>query len=235
MILSGNEFISKYGKASKLCESTFAKMYINEGTLIKKYRAEADYYSRLDLDVFNKLCELDSPCFINLKDCYTSTVTMPRDGKEKEVINAYTSDFIRKKITKTIDMPMEYTLETLYEFKKIVEFLNNNSIVIVDECAKNCIVSKNGIVIVDPDFFKLDSLAYKFNLSHINTYIIDLWCNEYGIYDLGGYRDLEKLFYKKSTEDYYEVMKERLDEKTPREVIKKHLKKCIVNDKSTYK
>ena len=232
MKIDSQELIKKYGNAVKLYDTTFAKMFLSGNTLIKKYKLETDVYSRLDLDVFNVLSKLKSTSFIKLNECFTENVVLPT-GEEIEILNGYTSEFLRKKITKMIDMPIDYTLETLYEFKRIVEFLNENSVVIVDECAANCIVSKNGLVIVDPDFFKHDDNAYNYNLSHINTYIESTWSKEYGIYNLRDKNKLHSLFYDKNVDNYYDVMKERMDEDTPRKVIEKTLKKSNDSNKST--
>jgi 5-methylthioribose kinase len=124
-----------------------------------------------------------------------------------------------------IDMPMDYTINTLYEFDKIIKFLNKEKILIGDSHAGNVIITDDNLVIIDPDYYEFNDKASRRNRELINFYITDLWAIEYGLYNYFDKKALNDILYKGYMQDYLKENIKRLDEKTPRDLIEKTLRK----------
>jgi tRNA A-37 threonylcarbamoyl transferase component Bud32 len=141
------------------------------------------------------------------------------------MITAYSYDYIKTINKKMIDLPMDYTLSSMYELKKFVEFLNNNNVLICDSSAANCLVTEDKLVVIDPDHYEINNKCEEENLKEMNLYLVDLWCEEYGLKSKDDIELISKQFYDKNIDLYLYKMAMKLTEKTPREFITKTLKK----------
>lgn len=193
--------------------------------IIKRYKDGEDDYVRLQKEVFDILKKSNLPAFMKLRDVYTEDVQLFVDDDFKEMITAYSYDYIETINKKMIDLPMEYTLSSMCELKKLVEFLNNNNVLIGDSSAANCLVTEDNLVVIDPDYFEINDKCEEENLKEINHYISDLWCEEYGLKSMDDIRLISKQFYDKNIDLYLYKMNMRLTEETPREFITKTLQK----------
>ena len=149
----------------------------NRDIAIKRYFDDC-FTKRINGDVFDKLQDINNIDFINL----LSKKVIQRNGGE--MIDSYTYKYIESIDDLMIDLPMEYTLETLNEYKKILDKLNKFKISIEDAYEDNAVLSKNGLVIIDPDsykFFKGEDFSelVKHNKENILYYISNLWIEEY--------------------------------------------------------
>lgn len=207
-------------------DTHFSTLYLRGNELIKVYDdSKAPSYERISERVFNNLTSINSEAFLNLRKCYSAKVQLMEEYPE-EVVTAYTYDYIKSIDNKMIDMPMDYTIETLYRFRELVELLNLRRIEIRDAHAKNVVRTENGLVIIDPDRYISSPEAYHNNLRKINEYIIDLWGDEFGLEEENLQRDdIKNLFFNDDVDAYIDVMKSRLNEKTPRDLIEKTLRK----------
>ena len=202
----------KANKTVKFMDTHFATIYLNGDKAIKVYDDNVKSDERITERVFNKLSDIDSDAFINLHNYSTDDIFL--NGYRETVVSAYSYDFIKKISSKMIDMPMDYTIETLYKFRNLVELLNMHRIAICDAHGLNVVPGENGLVIIDPDRYFLAPDAHAYNLESINYYIADLWGDEYGFFDDDPDREkIKDLFYSDDLYHYIEVMKSRLDEK----------------------
>ena len=132
-------------------DTHFSTLYLRGNELIKVYDdSKAPSYERISERVFNNLTSINSEAFLNLRKCYSAKVQLMEEYPE-DVVTAYTYDYIKSIDNKMIDMPMDYTIETLYRFRELVELLNLRRIEIRDAHAKNVVRTENGLVIIDPD------------------------------------------------------------------------------------
>ena len=192
-------------------EGHYGIAYKYGDVVIKKYFDNRTANGHIKADMFDSLKEVKEKAFIDLIDCSCSTI-QHFDGYEQKVISAYSSKYINKTKRKSIDMPMDYTLNSLYELYKVANILNDMGIKMNDESYDNLIVSKDNIVIIDPDYYAFDKrLVAVNNIISINEYIIDLWCHEYGIKeedDVSRFL-ISKIFYDKCSDDYLINMENR--------------------------
>ena len=204
-----------------------ADVYKLDDLAVKVYNTTSYSCCNIDVDIFEGLRDIKLPGFIDLVDY--STVTCRKDNsyskkksfnvEEKEVINAYSSKLINKSNEKMIDKPIDYTLETLYEFKRVVEELNKRNILISDSHEENVIVSDSNLVIIDPDLYRHHDSPDKMNLKRIKEYISSLWISEYGANNINNVSYIPDYFAGSDLDTCIENIKVRAKVKTPRELI----------------
>ena len=172
----------------KIGTGSTSVIYKHEDVAIKVYN-HADYNCKwnIEIELFEKLKEIKLKGFMELID-YSSVICKdPMDSlaisfPSRKIVKAYSYKYIEESPIKSIDLPIEYSLCSLYELNKFMKELNIRGIQIVDAHGENCIPSKNNIVIIDPDSYIL-SRAYitERNLCYIREYLFSLWFKEYGI------------------------------------------------------
>ena len=152
-------------------EGCCARIYRCDDVILKKYYDSTERIIRLDIDVFKFLKTIDSPFFIKLYDAYIN-------GNYKDFIlsfihlfdfriDAYTAKYYEESDIDPILYTKSYLLESFYEIEKVIDYLSKNRIAINDLKSDNTVVTKNGIVLVDPDLFKF-TMYDKDELSTIN-------------------------------------------------------------------
>lgn len=212
----------------RIGEGEFGSVYRYDDIVIKKYFRNYATGGHIKEDIFYTLKDINSKTFMDLIDCSITTVESKGLDYGKKVIRAYSSKYVKKSNKKSIDMPMDYTINSIYEMFKLIKIFNELGIRIEDTFGDNLIVTDENIVIIDPDFYSFDKrLDIMKNLEGLNRYISELWCNEYGISqeDEVARFNMNKFFYKESYENYMKEMCKILNEKTPRDIIKKTLHK----------
>ena len=205
---------------------SFGEVYKCDDLAIKIYDSATYDCDNIHIDIFEDLRDIDLPGFLKLVDystvmCRKEKLSKKRDYNvdEKEVINAYSSKFIEASKEKMIDKPIEYTLNTLYEFKKVLDELNKRKILISDPHNENVIINDNNLVIIDPDLYRYHPNPDKMNNKRIKEFIIDLWCEEYGVYEHKNWYNIGEYFEGSNMEDCIKNMKEKVRTKTPRECL----------------
>lgn len=150
----------------------------SDGNIAMKRYFDECYIYRIKEEVFNKLKEVNNPCFVNFMDL----IKVKRRGKE--IVDGYTYKYIEEVGDYMIDLPMEYTYETLHQFQKLLEQFNELKVFVDDAYEDNLVLSKDGLVIIDPDIYSiykgedLNELR-KHNKEFLLYYLIDLWEDEY--------------------------------------------------------
>ena len=219
----------KLPNSELLCRSRFANIYTDGKTVLKEYYKDVSMFLRIYQETFEKLSDVNSPAFIKLRDCYTADIpdyVLYADDDEKFVIG-YTYDYITEVGTDMIDMPMEYTLNTIHEFDLLVKELNKRRILLDDPNNGNSLITKDNLVIIDPDLFELDqdSKMLRKNYEIANRYIMNKWAREYPLIEEYEVNELFRQYFKDYDDDfndnYYQSMKRRLKEKTPNDLLYK--------------
>lgn len=212
----------------RLGEGTFGTTYKYGDIVIKRYFTNETAAGHIKEDVFDRLKDIKEKSFIDLIDCSYSQMTHFCSDYGKRVISAYSSKYISKIHKKSIDMPVDYTINSLKELLKLAKRINELNIKMEDTFGDNLIIGKDNIVVIDPDLYEIDEILDDLeNLKGINNYISDLWCLEYGIKETDDIscKEIRSLFFDYSYDDYLKVMSERLNEfTTPRRLIRKTLK-----------
>lgn len=227
MITNDNgELIFPNGKHFR--SSNFANIYTDGKTVLKEYYKDVSRYLRIYKEAFDELSKVNSPAFLKLRECFTETIK-PCEGYDFEVTNVigYTYDYIEESYQDMIDMPMEYTLNTIHEFDLLVKECNKRGILLDDPNKGNSLVTKDNLVIIDPDLFEIrrteDELESNYEIA--NRYIVNKWASEYPLIEKYEVDELFTQYFKDYDKDfkydYYQSMKMRLKEKTPNDLLYK--------------
>ena len=225
MLIANNSEFVNFENANKKFNGGCSEIFVKDNLAIKRYYEDRypKYFGRINKDVFETLKEIDNNAFIDLHDCFSKHALI--DHHREEVVTGYTYSLVNSVDKLMIDMPMDYTLRTLYKFRLLLESLNGNHLVVRDAHATNVVKAEDNLVIIDPDAYYFDDKDYKDNLRMLNNYVSKLWFQEYGLYGLEDYKKIAELFKYKNEDLYLKEMYERLDEETPRELLDKVFKR----------
>ena len=199
-------------------------------TTLKIYHDDC-YGDRISDKVFDNLKTVNNACFIKLRD---------KEYGDNNIIKQYYYDYIEKVNKLMIDLPMDYTYESIIKLQELLNMLNELRIYIEDANSENVIVSNNNIVVIDPDLYKIYNRESLNNLKEHNRdfiirYITDLWANEYVLKHgfkyakklLDDINPLDKLFINESDFNIDGCIKDGFKCNTPDELITK-----LVREKS---
>ena len=121
-------------------------------------------------------------------------------------------------------------MDAIHELDLLVKELNKRGILLDDPNSGNSIVTKDNLVIIDPDLFEINQSERELlnNYSIANQYLAYKWADEYSINDHNDFKTLMKNLFddfdNDFNTDYYNSMSKRLSKvKTPREYISKVL------------
>jgi hypothetical protein len=206
-------------------------VYRYDDVAIKVYDNVSYDSKNIDIDIFDDLRDIDLDSFIKLIDC--STILCEKDSycpknrdkychREKEIVRAYSSMYVEPSKELLIDKPIDYTLNSLYEFKSLLEELNQKKILIGDAHQNNCVITDDRLVIVDPDLYRYHPNPDKINVKRIKEYIVSIWLDEYKVEDYYDLRRLSDYFKGSTIEESITNMKEKVKSRTPRELLDKH-------------
>jgi hypothetical protein len=216
-----------FNNAEHFCSSNFAELYKDNDLTIKQYTEEkASYDFRIKKEVFNIIKDVDVNALLHLRNCYSDLVKLYENPDYNEVcVTGYTYDYIPEVKEDMIDMPMEYTLNTIHEFDLLVKELNKRGIRLDDPKPFNSIKHKDNLVIIAPDLFYInqpvDMLERNYTIA--NLYIMKKWLKEYPLIEQYERNTLYRLIFKDYdndfNNDYYGSMKKRLKGRTPNDVL----------------
>lgn len=78
-------------------------------------------------------------------------------------------DFINPLLEKS-----DYLINSIEGLKELVDILSNSKIIMDDTNIKNSIIQNNGIIIIDPDYYKLSSQDIEFIKNNNNKELLQL-------------------------------------------------------------
>ena len=233
--MSRNNYIFDYDESNLIGVGKYASVYKSGDTAVKVFD-QVDFRSEtIDENLFNELKEIELNGFIKLYDysiemCSSDSKHKSPYAKKKRIVSSYTSKYYKPSKEMMIDKPMEYTINSLYELKKVYEELNNRGIEIVDAHQENVIITEDNLVIIDPDRFYFSNYPNYINEKRIIEYIISLWKEEYknsSEDDLLFLSDAVRQYFNQydGIDDCITQMDSKRLYKTPRTLISDQLKK----------
>lgn len=142
---------------------TNAFIYRYRDIVLKKYWYCTEY--AINDDVFDKLCTIDNEHFIKLyefftiisDDEYEEKYAKYQQGKRFFCKDGYTAKYYQPDFLNPILEQSYYLIKSIEGLKKLVDMLSNFKIMMTDTKVENTIIQSNGIVIIDPDYYKLSS------------------------------------------------------------------------------
>lgn len=138
----------------------FGKIYRNNVIVLKKYYDSIPECFKIQKAIFDILKDIDSANFIKLYNAYMEDKQHSKNSrmKNKFLIDAYTAKYYQKDYISPALVDKEYILENFNEMEKICKIFQDYSISLHDVKIENTILTKDSIVIIDPDLFTFSDL-----------------------------------------------------------------------------
>lgn len=142
---------------------TNAFIYRYKDIIIKKYWYCTEY--AISDDVFDKLCTIDNDYFIKLYELFTifsddeyeKMYTRYLQGKSFFNKDGYTAKYYQPDSINPVMEQSTYLIKSIEGLKELVDILSNARIMMTDTKVGNTIIKNNGIIIIDPDYYRLSS------------------------------------------------------------------------------
>ena len=155
------------GNMEYLGSGEFGKVSHNKDIILKEYFSRVSPEWRISLDLFDILKTIDNPHFIKLFDVYTELkffdVLKAIVNSSKFYVDAYTAKYYADNSVNVLWESKDYLLDNFRELELLFEIFSKNKIRTCDVKLSNSIVGKDGIVIIDPDFFVITDMGKELN------------------------------------------------------------------------
>lgn len=184
------------GDMQYLNHGSCANVYYNQDIIFKEYFPKTPIGCRISEEMFDILKTIIHPCFLNLFDIYGDFRFSESIKQEVFQVNSYTGKYYQDDYVNVLEECKDYILDNFRQLEKLIEIFTDNGIAIYDVKRDNIILRRNGMVMIDPDFF------YKADLE--KSLIADINCQEllnlfkrilqYAVKDLSKNLNLELLF-----------------------------------------
>ena len=151
-----------------LANGSFGNVYFDEEKILKVYHLECidPFEGKITLEVFDILKEIHHPNFIELLDIYSNLDLLTLFCRKFNLIysfqiDAYTAKYYQKEDINPLLESKDYLLDNLREIDQLCTLLTKLRIRLDDLRAGNTIFTKEKMIIIDPDYFRLTALSMK--------------------------------------------------------------------------
>ena len=135
--------------------------------ILKKYWWYTDY--AIDEEVFELLSNVNNKHLIKLYDMfiiiddvdYFKEYNKFLSGKYSSFIDGYTAKYYQNDIDNPLLEKTHFLLQNIEELKELFDIIAKKHIVMKDVKVENSIIRKEGIVIIDPDYYEFSDLSEK--------------------------------------------------------------------------
>lgn len=201
-----------------------------EEKLLKEYYPSCEEESKLCNIILQIIHNIDNRHLVKLYEwfCYKKMSDYFLDIGIP--IDAYTCDYIKRDSVNLLETSKEYLLENLYEIISLNDVLSNQKILLDDIKIENTIMTKEAIVLIDPDTWKIETILSYEEIRYCNIKkimnLFQLLC----MYNLiGVHIGIDSLFSITDSEitsgDITKIISDRLSSyKYPIEYLKKYTK-----------
>lgn len=157
---SGKKLKLKLDDMEYLKSGCFAKILHNSNIAFKQYFPGSLHCCRMSTKLFDVLKDIKNPNFIALYDIYSCAsfleVIKSRIKMQSFIVDGYTAKYYPDDSVNILYEHKDYILDNFRELELLFDIFTENNILVHDLNRANSILSKDGIVLVDPDFFEID-------------------------------------------------------------------------------
>lgn len=160
-------YIDRNGKKYKYNSRCFKKLNYgecanvfydkNKNIIFKIYDEDLENKYRIKSEIFDILKQIKSPYFMELYNLYMQVKLKERIEynlkKDNFRVDCYTAKYYKKIDIDPIFTDKEYLLSSLKGIEKVFDILSTYRIEVSDIKMQNSVYTKDGIVIIDPDFY----------------------------------------------------------------------------------
>lgn len=148
-----------------LDSGSFGAVYLKEDTIIKIYHPECidPFEGKITLEVFDILKEIHHPNFIELLDVYSNLDLLTLFCRKFNLIyhfqiDAYTAKYYLNSVVNPLLENKDYLLDNLRDIMDLMDIFTQEKIRADDLRSGNMILTKENMIIIDPDYFRLTTL-----------------------------------------------------------------------------
>ncbi len=148
-----------------LDSGNFGSVYLKEDTIIKIYHPECidPFEGKITLEVFDILKEIHHPNFIELLDVYSNLDLLTLLCRKFKLIyhfqiDAYTAKYYLSSDINPLLESKDYLLDNLRNIMSLMDIFTRRRIRVDDLRSGNIVLTKENMVIIDPDYFRLTIL-----------------------------------------------------------------------------
>lgn len=128
-------------------------------------------------EVFDVLRQVDSKYFARLFDAYWRVPASIPNARPIVIsatnVELYTEEYFETIKENILDTDPDYFLESIYGIQQLLTELSEEQIRVSDLCAKNVVHTPNGIVVIDPDCYRIMKDVDKKNIFNQNMASLD--------------------------------------------------------------
>lgn len=131
---------------------------LSDGKIIKIYKENAFECFRINYETFMYLKKCESSHLLELNDLlYKERILHSKKRilkkPEKQIVDAYTYNFVPEDGTRLVNMPVEYMLTNFRELEVMFSGFARDKFLVRDVIPDNSILNQKGIVLIDPDLY----------------------------------------------------------------------------------
>ncbi len=142
-------------KMQYLTSGENAQVFYNDDIIFKEYFSESE--CRLKPKMFDILKTVNNKHFIELYEIYSDfdikELCEYKTNKREFIVDAYTAKYYSDDSVNPLYESTDYILDNFYELGLLFDLFTDNLIVVNDVKRENTRLSREGIVIIDPDSF----------------------------------------------------------------------------------
>ncbi len=153
--------------------------HYNEDLCFKLYNQKyTEYQYRLSIYLYDILKNIDNPNLVDIKELY-----FKEDNKARCNSDAYMSKYYKKKYSDILEVPVDYLLNNVERLLMLGETISSKKIIFNDLKVKNCIMTDNDFVLLDPDLWEHSHNSKK-EIIEYNINYLSYFFKEYVKYSL---------------------------------------------------
>lgn len=150
-----------------LTSGSCARIFHNQEIIFKQYISGTLLHCKLSEKMFDILAQINNPHFIELFDIYSYFNFNKLSENKKDtlpfIVDAYTAKYYPDDSINVLFEHKDYILDNFRELEKLFRIFSENRIYTDDIRRANSVIGKDGIVIIDPDFFYQPEYLYSSN------------------------------------------------------------------------
>lgn len=142
---------------SRLDSGNCGSIDYNDDMIFKKYHSFAGSFYRLKPEMFDFFKTVNNPHFIEFYEIYCEMnpqqLSQYLSGDYSFRVDAYTAKYYPDNSIKVLFEKKDYLLDNFREIEKLFNEFANDGVIVNDLKRDNVLLSKDGIIIIDPDSY----------------------------------------------------------------------------------
>jgi hypothetical protein len=158
---SGKKLDLDVDNMEKIITGYCSIVYHDDESIFKKYYHNISKDLRLSVEAFDFFKNINNPHFIELYDVYCSHEFYETLNyifrKELFKVDGYTAKYYSDDSVNVLLEHKDYLLDNLREIEDLINYFTDNKVLVEDLKRDNTILGKDGIVLIDPDMFRMNA------------------------------------------------------------------------------